>query len=191
MNLTRPTRCALPVLLLATILTGCSGAQDKTGADNQPEVATLETSTPGKGPKATKAPASDSGRPRERLDMTVAERERLCKPYQDCHEQHLPKSEAAKKKGTDPTAEAELRKACGAKEPLPPWELDSNNPDALDFARKVVTCLRGKGVKYAEVSPDPDQGVVSIALGGKGNDAVSITRGLGLMSGCHREAAGG
>ena len=69
-------------------------------------------------------------------------------------------------------------KACESKNPLPPWEKDVNNPDALDFATRVVQCLRDKGVRYVEVHNEPGADAVSYAFGGPNNDAASITLGL-------------
>ncbi|MET0423357.1 MAG: hypothetical protein ABW046_05755 [Actinoplanes sp.] len=38
--------------------------------------------------------------------------------------------------------------------PLPPWENDPANPDAEDFARDVIKCLRGKGVENVTTGKD-------------------------------------
>jgi hypothetical protein len=91
---------------------------------------------------------------------------------------------------TNPAKAKNAGKVCEPKLPLPAWEIDANNPDALDFGRKVVQCLKDKGVKYVELSTDTSSGVVGPSLGGKQNDMASITKGMDLMPECQREVAG-
>jgi hypothetical protein len=76
-------------------------------------------------------------------------------------------------------------KECRPKYPLPPWELDPANPEAKDFARAVVQCLKAKGVKYVEVNPDGP----GWSFGGPQNDAQSISKGMELSPACEREVA--
>jgi hypothetical protein len=47
----------------------------------------------------------------------------------------------------------------------------------------VVTCLKGKGIRYVELVDD------GYALGGPQNDSTSITRGMELAPVCEREVA--
>jgi hypothetical protein len=152
-------------------------------APTAPKVATLAS-----GP-APSASAGGPERPRERIDMTADEREALMVPYQKCLKSHgvsqLKAKEAADSKSVT-GAEAEAARYCEEHYfPLPPWEQDPANPDARDFAVAVVKCLKGKGVKYVEVSDDG----ISIAFGGDQNDARSISMGLDLSPECEREVA--
>ncbi|HEX8869355.1 MAG TPA: hypothetical protein VF821_27080, partial [Lentzea sp.] len=120
-------------------------------------------------------------RPRERLDMTPEDDEALRAPYDQCLASHgLDKKGRAAEGRPQPTKEEqdEVLKACEPKLPLPPWEKDVNNPEALDFANRVVQCLRDKGVRYVEVYNEPGADTISYALGGPNNDAASITLGL-------------
>jgi hypothetical protein len=145
----------------------------------QPQVASISTPPS----SAAAASAAQEQRPRERLDMTPEDFEALNAPYDQC----LAglgldkKGRAAEGSGrTEPTKE-ELDKAlqtCEPKSPLPPWEKDTSNPEAVDFANRVVQCLRGKGVRYVEVLNEPGSEIISYALGGPNNDAASISLGL-------------
>ncbi|WNV85715.1 hypothetical protein [Umezawaea sp. Da 62-37] len=58
------------------------------------------------------------------------------------------------------------------------------NPEAVDFANRVVQCLREKGVRYVEVVNDPGESTVSYAFGGPNNDSESITLGLDHAEEC-------
>ncbi|NCT92142.1 hypothetical protein GXB85_14435 [Cellulomonas sp. APG4] len=77
--------------------------------------------------------------------------------------------------------------ACMVVAPLPPWEWDVQNPDAVDFAQAVVDCLRDAGVTYVEVTQDAGQ--VSLAFGGEDNHGPSISLGLENVDRCEQEAA--
>jgi hypothetical protein len=195
MKLTR----LLPLVLLAVVATGCSGAaadQGK-GDDAGGKVPSLKTPTPGKA-SGTRAIDPDAGRPRERIDMTEADRTRLYQPYLDCLKDNgIDPSKRGQESGvlgsgatTDPAKAKNAGKVCEPKLPLPAWEIDANNPDALDFGRKVVQCLKDKGVKYVELSTGSDTGVVGPSLGGKNNDPESIRKGMDLTPECQREVAG-
>lgn len=198
MTTTRLFRLA-PLVLLAVLATGCSGASaSEDGSAKAPEIPSLKTPTPGKSSGAkTTAQDPDAGRPRERIDMTDADRTRLYQPYLDCLKDNgIDPSKRGQEPGvlgsgatTDPVKAKNAGKVCEPKLPLPAWEIDANNPDALDFGRKVVQCLRDKGVKYVELSTGSDSGIVGPSLGGKNNDPESIRKGMALTPECQREAA--
>jgi hypothetical protein len=173
---------ALAVAAIA--LTGLAACGSPATKADAPKVATLVSSAPGQSP----SPAEPQ-RPRERIDMTPEELDALMVPYEKCLKSHglteldLKKAEATQ--GVSGPA-AQAAKYCDEHySPLPPWEKDPANPEARDFALAVVKCLRGKGVKYVEVSDDG----ISIALGGDSNDPRSISMGLDLEPQCEREVA--
>jgi hypothetical protein len=150
---------------------------------NDPEVASLSTSGSG---TATTSTAPEEQRPRERLDMTPEDHDALIAPFLQCLKQH----------GLDkaaPTQPKELvdkaNEACASKKPLPPWEKDTSNPEAVDFANRVVQCLRQKGVRYVEVYKEPGSELVALSYGGPNNDQQSITLGLRLTKECEIEAS--
>ncbi|SFR27811.1 hypothetical protein SAMN04488564_111260 [Lentzea waywayandensis] len=145
----------------------------------QPQVASI--STPPSSAAATSA--AQEQRPRERLDMTPEDFEALQAPYDQCLAGFGldKKGRSAEGSGRPEPTKEELDKAlqaCESKSPLPPWEKDVTNPEAVDFANRVVQCLRGKGVRYVEVLNEPGSTIVSYALGGPNNDAASISLGL-------------
>jgi hypothetical protein len=163
-------KSALALLLL---LAACSKPAD------QPQVASISTPPS----NATPSSAAQEQRPRERLDMTPEDLDALYAAYDRCMGQFgLDKKGqmANRQSGVQPVKEEvdKALKACESKDPLPPWEKDVNNPEALDFATRVVQCLREKGVRYVEVSNEPGAEAVSYAFGGPNNDAASITLGL-------------
>ncbi|MCO8271848.1 hypothetical protein M1L60_14715 [Actinoplanes sp. TRM 88003] len=171
-------------------LAGCGGetAPPKQGA----KVATLESAAASAPAKAKAKPQ----RPRERLDTTPEEYEAMLGPYNKCMKEQggFVKGDAGSGSGLRPATKAEMDKTEAANRicepqflPLPPWEKDPANPEARDFAREVVACLKGKGIKYVEVSDDG----ISIALGGEQNDSRSISRGLELAPECERQVAAG
>ena len=160
-------------LVLLLLLAACSKPEDR------PQVASIST------PPSSAAPtsATQEQRPRERLDMTPEDLDALYDVYDRCMGQFgLDKKGqvAAGQAGVQPVKEEvdKAMKACESKDPLPPWEKDVNNPEAVDFANRVVQCLRGKGVRYVEVHNEPGAEAVSYALGGPNNDQASITLGL-------------
>ncbi|MGW6442559.1 hypothetical protein [Lentzea sp. NPDC055074] len=162
---------AIPALLLLLAACGTPEAQ--------PQVASIST------PPSSAAPTSaqQEQRPRERLDMTPEDLEALTVPYDQCLASFGldKKGRAAEGSGRPQPTKEELDKAlqaCESKSPLPPWEKDATNPEAVDFANRVVQCLRGKGVRYVEVHNEPGSTMVSYALGGPNNDAASISLGL-------------
>ncbi|MFJ8962228.1 hypothetical protein ACIRG5_22845 [Lentzea sp. NPDC102401] len=145
----------------------------------QPQVASISTPPS----SAATTSAAQEQRPRERLDMTPEDFEALQAPYDQCLAGFGldKKGRSAEGSGRPEPTKEELDKAlqaCESKSPLPPWEKDTSNPEALDFANRVVQCLRGKGVRYVEVLNEPGSEIISYALGGPNNDAASISLGL-------------
>jgi hypothetical protein len=176
---------ALAAVALAAVASACSGGSSGSAA---PDVASLVST--GATPAASASVAAVASRPRERLDTTPEEYEQLLKPFEKCVREQgaKPKSDW----GGQRVSQAEVKKLEAASKvceplylPLPPWEKDPANPEAKDFARDVVKCLKDKGVKFVEVDPDG----VSIALGGSANHMPSITKGMDLMPECERKVA--
>ncbi|GLY33958.1 hypothetical protein Kisp02_73230 [Kineosporia sp. NBRC 101731] len=145
-------------------------------------------------------PTSTAERPRERIDMTEQESEALLKPYQDCMFEHGVDIRSSREQRTakeqasggmsaatskDDARWTAAESACSQFYPLPAWEKDPANPEARDFARAVVVCLKNKGVRLVEVSSDG----MSYAFGGEDNDARSISLGLEKAPECEREVA--
>lgn len=171
---------ATPALLLLLFLAACGSAA------KQPEVASI--TPPGSSAAPTSAAAQEQ-RPRERIDGTPEDYEALLGPYDQCMAGFGLDKKARTAEGSgrpQPTKEEQDKalKACESKMPLPPWEKDVNNPEALDFANRVVQCLRNKGVRYVEVSNEPGADTVAYAFGGPNNDAASITLGLEHVKEC-------
>ncbi|PRY39892.1 hypothetical protein [Umezawaea tangerina] len=173
-----------PVLLAALLaLTACSAQAPKAS-----EVASL--STPANASASAGASASAAAkeeRPRERLDMTPEDFEALQAPWRQCMAEHGMDQKGRAEPGRPEPAKEDVDKAlveCESKDPLPPWEKDSTNPEAVDFANRVVQCLREKGVRYVEVVNEPGATMVSYAFGGPNNDPESITLGLDHVKEC-------
>jgi len=165
--------------------TACSSSGDGQSGDagGKAEVATLHSAAPSSAPSSA-APQA----PRERLDDTAEDYAALIKPYEDCMKRHGLGSKGQRasdgKMPSKSVADA-ADKECQPLMPLPPWELDPANPEAKDFARDVVKCLKEKGVKYVEVNADGP----GWAFGGPQNDAESISKGMELSPACEREVA--
>jgi len=183
-----PARLRSMALVAAVVALGCTACASSSGNGKsqaaQPEVATLQSAGPSAAPASAAAQA-----PRQRLDDTNAEDLALQKPYDDCMKRHglSPKGLLLGGGRTAPSqavADA-AKKECNPLIPLPPWEFDPANPEAKDFARAVVQCLKAKGVKYVEVNPDGP----GWAFGGPQNDAQSISKGMDLSPECEREVA--
>lgn len=173
----------LVALALLVPVQACSSTKSSTGGEQQ--VATLASA--GATPAASASAAAN--RPRERLDTTPEEFDAMLEPYNKCVREHGAKPKQDWRGDHRPT-KSEIDKLEAADRiceplyfPLPPWEKDPSNPEAKDFARDVVSCLKGKGVKYVEVG---DNGT-DIALGGEQNDHKSITKGMDLMPSCEQE----
>ncbi|MCA2219479.1 hypothetical protein [Jidongwangia harbinensis] len=181
------------LLVTAIALTALSGCSDDSGggkqaAGKEAQVATLSSPTA----KASAAPKPQ--RPRERLDTTPEDFEAMLGPYNKCLEEHggIVRGKGPANGAPRPATKKETAKHDKANRiceplhyPLPPWEKDPANPEARDFGRAVVKCLKEKGVKYVEVAEDG----MSPALGGDQNDPRSISMGLELAPECEREVA--
>lgn len=173
--------------IAVTAMSAC-GSAEKPHAEAK--VATL-TSTAAAAP----SPSPSAERPRERLDTTPEEFEAMLGPYNKCMAEHggsVKGSGGGQPNQVRAATKQEMDKSDAANRicepqffPLPPWEKDPANPEAKDFARAMVKCLKGKGVKYVEVDDDG----ISLALGGDRNDARSISMGLDLGPACEREVA--
>lgn len=175
-----------PLSALLLMLAACSSPPAAA-----PGVASI--STPGSS-SATPTAAAQEQRPRQRIDMTGEDIDALYAAYNRCLGQFGMDKEsqvAARQAGTVPSKEEvdKAVKACESKDPLPPWEKDVNNPQAVDFAQRVVQCLRDKGVRYVEVHNEPGAEQVSYALGGPNNDPASITLGLEHAKECEIAAS--
>jgi hypothetical protein len=170
----RPLAAVAAALVFGS--TACSAAPHRRA--ETPGVATLGSAAP--------SPSATPARPRERIDDTPEDYERLAQPYTDCLDQHGVGIKDTRKGTNAPapkTVADAAHEACDHLLPLPPWEKDPANPESKDFFRDVVKCLRNKGIKYVEVV---DGGY---ALGGPQNDQRSITKGMDLAPGCEREVA--
>jgi len=178
---------ALAVLF---VLAGCSTPPEKA-----PEVASLSTPNSTGSPTSSAAPppaAAAAERPRERLDMTPEDQEALRAPLNQClAAQGLDARGMTLNGGGAPTDEVlkAAQKACESKDPLPPWEWDRANPEAVDFASRVVQCLRDKGVKSVEIHDNPAAPRYMISFGGPQNDSESITLGLQYAQECEIQAS--
>ena len=139
--------------------------------------------------------SADPGQPRERLDMTNDEINALYQQYSQCLSANgLTKGRATGGSGSSPVVvspdvESRARAACKSKDPLPPWELDANNPHGADFVHAVVQCLRAKGVRYVDEGP-PQDGRYVFSFGGADNDSDSISKGLEYTPNCEKQVAG-
>jgi hypothetical protein len=182
-------RRAVVAVVLSMSVWGLAACSAKTAPEA--EVPTLPaTSAPASASDSATAgkPADpDAGRPRERLDMTDAERDRQYDDLKRCLTSNgLPHARMAGDTIVpgDPSVAREVvtkaEAACRSKIPLPPWELDPNNPHAADFNHAVVQCLRGKGVKVTESSMGGAPGFSF--------DDGSAAQGLGLVDGCQKQA---
>ncbi|MFG1993884.1 hypothetical protein ACGFJ7_28295 [Actinoplanes sp. NPDC048988] len=186
-------------LVVAVVALSALTACDKPAEDTSTaKVATLVSPSASASAPASASPKAQ--RPRERLDTTPEEFEALLGPYNKCLSDHggMVKGstieQERKKAQTGPVGVSgkqtekfeAANKICEPQfYPLPPWEKDPANPEAKDFARETVKCLKQKGVRYVEISDDG----LSIALGGDQNDAKSISMGLDLIPGCERDIA--
>jgi hypothetical protein len=178
----RSARLGLVAVVAILGATGCSSGSSQA---ETPQVASLIPSSAAAPGPTTPKPE----RPRQRLDETDADYQVLLKPYKSCMKAHgrtNDKEQGGWASGEDvPPEQAAAQKACQNFWPLPPWELDPANPEAKDFARAVVKCLKGKGVKYVETTDDG----IGIAAGGPKNDEGSITRTGEFLDDCQREVA--
>jgi len=184
---------ATALALTALVALSACGSSSETKKDDGAQVASLATTQAGASDAAQ--PKATTQRPRERLDSTAEEIEALLVPFNKCLKKSGLGDQTKMKQAADQAAggdggiskqDVAAYRACEEQYyPLPPWEKDPANPEARDFARAVVKCLKQKGVKYVEVSEDG----LSPSLGGDQNDARSISMGMELAPQCERQAA--
>jgi hypothetical protein len=165
----RTTRVHITLVLCAGLLfSGCTGAPDTSPAaestvPGQAEIATLPT--PEGEVSSTESPGTlteEFGEPiRLRLDMTEAEEMSAQEPYDRCIAKLAGLPEGARSSNSSDTdaqlgakiasdADSQGDATCSQLLPLPPWELDPQNSDAVNFAQAIVACLREQGVDGAE-----------------------------------------
>ncbi|MET0991565.1 MAG: hypothetical protein ABWX66_04145 [Lacisediminihabitans sp.] len=181
----RTTVAAVTVAVTAALLlVGCSSSTP------DPEVATLQTAPPSRVPDAPGSGAPDDARPRERLDMNASDLTVLYAEYDACMAQHDVSGldeNAHGNIGPGAAIPDDALTACAPIKPLPAWEKDRTNPLALDFAEKVIDCLRGKGVKYVELYNDPANPIVGEVFGGPTHDVQSNVLGQKYQPICEQE----
>lgn len=182
-------------LALLTTLAACSAPASDEGAGDDSKIATLETGSPA--PTASADPLfAKYGEPiRERLDMTDEEGEAAWKPRDRCVADHTSAPQGAVEGGSGSSSaaagDAEAEAICSRLAPLPPWELDAKNPDALRFVQQVVDCLREHGVREVEIGEADQFGRIGILLGGESNDSSSISLGMQHTDACMAAASEG
>jgi hypothetical protein len=167
------------VTALALLGAGACSARQPRAA---PEVATL--ASPSTRVSASTSPSQE--RPRRRLDDTAADSVALEKPFYKCMAAHGQPHPKGFEEGSGlPTALKAAQDACLKFWPLPPWEDDPANPEAKDFARNVVKCLKGKGVEFVDTAANG----IDITAGGPQNDAASIAKTGKYLDTCERSVA--
>ncbi|PPG01889.1 hypothetical protein C5E06_14505 [Pseudoclavibacter sp. RFBI5] len=194
----RITHRSLTATAGAIALVGVLAACSAPSADQSPEgdtgIATLETTAPAP-TEAADALIAEYGEPvRLRLDMSDEEEADAWKARDRCLEDHTDAPQDAPvggggdsvsaSDGGDPVKAAEAEALCLRVAPLPPWELDVQNPDALRFAQGVVDCLHDRGVREVEIAEADQFGRINIAFGGETNDATSISLGMQYVDAC-------
>lgn len=198
---TRPLGALVGIALTVLFATGCAAGAAPQGRDAAPvpddQIASLETAAPEK--TATEDPLiAEYGEPvRLRLDMTDEESEAAWQPRERCLADRMPKatitggqdSGVGVATNDDPVAAAEAEAFCMKFAPLPPHELDAQNPDALRFAQLVVDCLREHGVREVEITDADEFGRINFALGGESNDSTSISLGMQHTESCMATAS--
>jgi hypothetical protein len=150
----------VPAVVLAGVLLALTGCSQQ---EKAPEVASIQApATAGAGQSQASRPDSGSNpdRPRLRLDMSEEEQGRFWDAYDSCLVKEDPNvtnpegaTGAAGQKVFREKASAEASKKCESKMPLPPWEMDDNNPEFKDNWHRNVQCLNGKGLKVTETEP--------------------------------------
>ena len=187
---------AAGAVALMGILTACSADQG-----SGPGIATLETAAPAP-TEAADSLIEKYGEPvRLRLDMTDEEEAAAWGPRDRCLVDNTPAQQDAPvggdegsvsgSVGGDPAKAAEAEALCLRVAPLPPWELDAQNPDALRFAQRVVDCLHDRGVREVEIAEADQFGRINIAFGGETNDSSSISLGMEHVESCMASASDG
>jgi hypothetical protein len=177
---------ALVVLALsALVITACTAAPGpQVQVPTLPPAGSTSPSTAGT-PTAGTPTDAGAGRPRLRVDMTTAETQALYQAYNQCL---VTNGYNKARNGADQAAMTKAQTACESTNPLPPWELDANNPHAADFIHAVVLCLRAKGVRYVSEG-SPQGGRYMLSLGGPGNDPTSISKGMQYAPDCEKQVA--
>ena len=174
------TACAS--LLLAGCTAGPSAEPDK-------EIASINTPAPEE-TAGTDSLFEKYGEPiRLRLDMTDDEQVAAYGAFDACIENNGGSQKSKQDSDSETSAgrvDESAEALCAPLSPMPPWEIDRSNPDALAFVQGVVDCLKGKGVSKVEIAPDDGDGQVNIAFGGKDNDSRSISLGLQYTPECQR-----
>ena len=177
-----PRVTAAGILAAAGLLLAACGGQAAPPAQVPTLPAIGSSAQPTSGGATTSA---DPGQPRERLDMTNDELNALFSVYNQCLAAN---GYDKQKNGRDQAAYTKAQAACKSKDPLPPWELDANNPHGVDFVHAVVQCLRAKGVRYVDEEP-PQGGRWTFSFGGAQNDSDSISKGLQYTPDCEKQVA--
>ena len=177
-------RTTLLLAAAALLLVGCSSPTPHT------RVATLQTAPPAPGESTPPPGAPDDGRRRERLDMDVSDLKVLYAEYDACMAEHDVSGLGDNHHGNVGPGAAipdDALDDCAPLKPLPAWEKDRTNPLAVDFAEKVIDCLRGKGVKYVELYNDPSNPIVGEVFGGPTHDMQSNALGQKYQPVCEQE----
>ena len=180
----RSSLLAGATVVVALAATGCSSGT------HQPQVASVATIAASGGSASAGSPSTSassagatSSRPRERLDATASQLQAVEAPWNQCLTAHG----AGRKDKPTQAVETAAQAACAHLQPLPPWQYDPANPQAMGFVEQVVACLHQHGVKYAQVQNPPGQGRIEIALGGPQNDSASVGAGLELIPTCDQQ----
>jgi hypothetical protein len=195
----RSLTAAAGALALLAGLTACSAPDADQGADGG--IATLETAAPTP-TEAVDPLFAEYGEPvRLRLDMSDEEEAEAWKPRDRCLADHgpaMPDTPTGGDGGSvsggvaeDLAGVAEAEALCLRVAPLPPWELDAQNPDALRFVQRVVDCLRDRGVREVEITEADSFGRINLAFGGESNDATSISLGMQYVDACMASTSDG
>ncbi|WP_341955318.1 hypothetical protein [Microbacterium sp. LWH13-1.2] len=186
-------------LALLAMLAACSTPSSGRGADGDPQLATLETGAPSSTESADPL-FTEYGEPvRLRLDMTDEEELAAWQPRDRCVADRTSPPQSGQLSGGgssgaavgDPEKAAEAEATCVRLAPLPPWELDVKNPDAQQFAQRIVDCLREHGVREVEIGEGDAFGRIGIELGGESNDSTSISLGMQHGETCEAAASEG
>lgn len=183
------------LLAASTILIGLAVAA--CGSSNTaatPRVASLQS---GGATATTAAAASTDDRPRLKLVMTQQDWAVALAPYNKCLLAHGLTSDQNNKIGLPEIRRGDValynaaQAACADQYPLPAWENDPKNPDALDFNRQVVACLHNHGVKEVEVDNVVADGYpqYELSFGGPENDPSSISLGLEYVQTCQQQVS--
>ena len=160
---------------LATLSAGCSSGSDApSGPAPAPSVASVQKTPPGDA-EPSKAPVDPADDPRRlRFDAAEGEIQAILNAWYDCMSDHGVKPPADLSGPTGmwhpsfnssaedfPKADA----ACQDLKPLPDWNEDARNPEAMAYMEAVADCMRehgGKGVSIMADKPVGQLGVTAI-----------------------------